>query len=140
VPALGEWLARGYAAGAPFTYVVDLDSVLWLAPRESEHVACAGGRDVLAAGEMAFARDGSEWVVAEVSNQSTGYCPDLDSWSAVAFALDRVGLTHPDGFTHSVVFRRCRSCGERNVVHDDDFTCAICGASLPAEWNFEQTT
>lgn len=37
----------------PFTYVVDVDGVLRLAPRRSEHVACAGGGEVLAAGEIA---------------------------------------------------------------------------------------
>jgi hypothetical protein len=37
------------------------------------------------------------WVVSEVSNQSTGYCPDLSCWSAVASALDRAGLERPDG-------------------------------------------
>jgi len=26
--------------------------------------------------------------------------------------------------------------GERNVVKDDYFTCAVCGGELPAWWNF----
>ncbi|MGC5020379.1 hypothetical protein [Micromonospora sp. DT47] len=57
----------------PFTYVIVPGGTLRLAPRRSEHVACAGGGEVLGAGEIAFAgeRDGS--VVTEVSNQSTGY-------------------------------------------------------------------
>ncbi|MDZ5446712.1 hypothetical protein U2F26_28980 [Micromonospora sp. 4G57] len=40
----------------PFTYVIDLGGTLRLAPRRSEHVACAGGGKVLGAGEIAFAR------------------------------------------------------------------------------------
>jgi hypothetical protein len=97
---LDGWLAgrdRGELT-EPVTFVVALDGVLWLAPRRSEHVACAGGQDVLAAGEMAFASDETGWRVTEVTNQSTGYCPDPDCWPAVARALDRVGLRHPGDF------------------------------------------
>jgi hypothetical protein len=53
------------------TYVVDRQGQLLLAARGSEHVVCAGGHPVLAAGEMFF--DGLDLV--EVTNQSTGYCP-----------------------------------------------------------------
>ncbi len=112
----------------PRTYVVDLDGVLRIAPRRSEHVSCAGGRPVLAAGEIAFG-DGR---VAEVTNQSTGYCPGPESWPAVAGALDRAGIGRPDGFTHVFVFRRCPSCAELNVVKDGHFVCVFCDADLPA--------
>ncbi|GAA1040086.1 hypothetical protein GCM10009557_60370 [Virgisporangium ochraceum] len=70
-----------------------------------------------------------------MSNQSTGYCPDPGCWTAVARALDRVGLPHPGDFTERFVFRRCPSCGERNIVRDDDFTCAPCDSALPTQWN-----
>ncbi|GGV40197.1 hypothetical protein GCM10010182_75920 [Actinomadura cremea] len=111
----------------PFTYVVDLDGVLRIAPRRSEHVACAGGRPVLAAGEIAFG-DGR---VVEVTNQSTGYCPGSESWTAVAAALDRAGLDRPDGFTDVFVFRHCPSCTELNVVKDGHYVCVFCDADLP---------
>ncbi len=120
----------------PVTFVVALDGVLRLAPRRSEHIALARGQDVLAAGEMKLAPAGTGWRVTEVTNQSTGYCPDPDCWPAVATALDRVGIAHPAGFTNKVIFRRCPSCGERNIVRDDDYTCALCGSALPAQWNF----
>lgn len=74
-------------------------------------------------------------MVSEVSNHSTGYCPDPDSWDAVGGALDRAGLGHPGTFTGPVVFRRCPRCHERNLVKDDDFACAVCGAELPRIWN-----
>jgi hypothetical protein len=135
-----DWVAAVDARdlAEPFTYVVDVDGVLRLAPRRSEHVACAGGGEVLGAGEMSFARgsDGG-WAVNEVSNLSTGYCPDVTSWLAVAAALHRAGLAAPGGFTAAVVFRRCASCQERNVVRDDDFVCAVCGALLPLRWNLD---
>jgi hypothetical protein len=51
-------------------------------------------------------------------------------------ALDRIGVPHPGRFTTEMVFRRCRKCGERNVVKDGWFACGVCGAELPAEWNF----
>jgi hypothetical protein len=114
----------------PVTFVVTLR----VAPRRSEHVACARGEDVLAAGEMSF---GPGPVVEAVSNQSTGYCPDPDSWPAVAAALDKAGISRPENFTDPVVFRRCPACGERNLVRDADFTCAPCGGSLPDRWNFQ---
>lgn len=69
-------------------------------------------------------------------SDSTGYCPDLDSWAAVAAALDAAGLRRPAGFTQQYAFRRCLRCGERNVVKEDDFACAVCDADLPTEWNF----
>jgi hypothetical protein len=135
---LETWLsARGAdELAAPFTFVVDLAGLLRLAPRRSEHVACAGGAPVLSAGEIAFARDGDRWIVSEVSNQSTGYCPQPESWPAVGAALDRAGMSHSGDFTVPVVFRRCPGCGERNLVKDGDFVCAMCDAALPREWNF----
>jgi hypothetical protein len=59
-----------------------------------------------------------------------------DSWPAVAAALDRIGVPHPGDFTDKVTFRRCPNCGERNIVRDEDFTCALCDSALPAHWNF----
>jgi hypothetical protein len=117
----------------PFTYVIDPDGTVRLAPRRSEHVACAGGGEVLGAGEIAFAGEPGGWTAIEVTNQSTGYCPDPASWPAVAAALDRAGIDHPAAFTAAVVFRRCLDCGERNVVRDDDYVCALCAADLPED-------
>ncbi|WP_033324020.1 hypothetical protein [Actinomadura atramentaria] len=136
---LAAWLA-GRARdelGEPFTFVVGLDGLLRLAPRRGEHVACAGGEDVLSAGEIAFERDGLCWAAVEVSNQSTGYCPEPASWRAVADALDRAGIAHPGEFTFSIVFRRCPGCGERNVVRDGFFACVFCASALPEAWNFD---
>ncbi|WP_405828075.1 MULTISPECIES: hypothetical protein [unclassified Streptomyces] len=121
----------------PFTFVVDTAGVLRLAPRRSEHVACAGGGPVLGAGEIGFRRESGRWVVREVSNQSTGYCPDAGSWTAVADALDAAGIGHPPGFTHEVVFRRCPSCRELNIVREEDFVCVFCDGALPREWNVD---
>jgi hypothetical protein len=121
----------------PFTFVIDVGGCLRLAPRRSEHVVCAGGERVLGAGEIAFEQRGDVWAVGEVSNQSTGYCPDVDSWAAVAAALDRAGLARPDGFTHEVVFRRCPGCAEVNLVRDGFFVCAFCESDLPAGWNLD---
>jgi hypothetical protein len=124
-------------AGEPFTFVIDLEGILRLAPRRSEHVACAGGGPVLSAGEITFERGPNGWEVTSVTNQSTGYCPEGSSWPAVARALDRIGVPHPGRFTDEFTFRRCPRCGERNLVRDGDLTCALCDAELPASWNFE---
>lgn len=134
---LAAWLSGPGAddLSEPFTVVVALDGLLRLAPRRSEHVACAGGMDVLAAGEMGFARAAGRWAVHEVTNHSTGYCPDLDSWRAVGRALDRAGVEHPGRFTYEVVFRRCETCGERGIVREEDYVCVFCGGELPIGWN-----
>ncbi len=94
---------------------------------------------VLSAGEIGFVREADWWAVGEVSNQSTGYCPDVTSWPAVALALDHVGLRRPYGFTHEVVFRRCPDCQEYNIVREDDFVCVFCGSDLPETWNVDPT-
>ena len=115
------------------TFVVDCDGLLRLAPRRSEHVACAAGGPVLSAGEVTFSPDGD---VSEISNHSTGFCPEPESWPVVAAALDTLVVTHPGCFTTPVVFRLCPKCHERNIVKDSWFVCAICGAHLPDDWNF----
>jgi hypothetical protein len=116
------------------TFVIDPEGRLRLADRRSEHVACAGGGAVLSAGEMFFSV-GDVVAVEEVSNLSTGYCPEPESWAAVGEALDRTGVLHPGQFTTEITFRRCTSCGERNVVKDGWFECQVCGAELPQAWN-----
>ncbi|WBO68974.1 hypothetical protein [Streptomyces camelliae] len=137
----GDWIAGRSAVelAEPFTFVVGTDGALRLAPRRSEHVACAGGAMVLSAGEIRFVREADRWVVSEVSNHSTGYCPDVTSWSEVARALDNVELGRPASFTHEVVFRRCRGCQEHNIVREDDFVCVFCGGDLPENWNVDPT-
>jgi hypothetical protein len=134
---LDAWVSERGAeeADEPYTFVVGLDGLLRLAPRRSEHVACAGGRAVLAAGEMAFDRAAGHWAVHEVSNQSTGYCPDPESWEAVARALDTAGVGRPARFSHEVVFRRCERCRACSIVRENDFVCVFCGGDLPREWN-----
>ena len=118
------------------TFVIDEQGNLPVADRRSEHVGCAGGGPVLSAGEMFFRVVGDRVEVAEASNQSTGYCPEPTSWPPVEAALDRIGVPHPARFTTEVVFRRCETCGERSVVKDAWFVCGVCGAVLPAAWNF----
>ncbi|MFE7509675.1 hypothetical protein ACFU8I_00310 [Streptomyces sp. NPDC057540] len=137
----GSWIVEQSVSdlAEPFTFVVGMDGVLRLAPRRSEHVACADGDMVLSAGEIRFMSEAERWTVIEVSNQSTGYCPDATSWAEVARALDAAQLRRPTGFTHAVVFRRCPACQEHNIVREDDFVCVFCGGDLPAVWNVDPT-
>ncbi|GAB3898398.1 hypothetical protein ACFQ1S_14210 [Kibdelosporangium lantanae] len=121
----------------PFTFVIDTTGVLRLAPRRSEHVACAGGEPVLSAGEMTFGNESGRWTATEITNHSTGYCPDTSSWPAVAEALDRAGINHAGDFTQHVVFRRCHGCHELNIVREADFVCVFCDTDLPRRWNVD---
>lgn len=118
------------------TYVVDLEGTLRLAPRRSEHVGCAKGADVLAAGEIRFAERGP--AVEELSNQSTGYCPDVTCFDAVARALRTAGLGAPARFSTEIVFRRCVRCAQINLVKEGWFICVFCEADLPADWNVSE--
>ncbi|WAS92603.1 hypothetical protein [Nannocystis punicea] len=135
---LERWLlAHPEAEAEGATYVVDLEGRLRLAARRSEHIDCAGGCSVLAAGEIRFARAADRrFVVREVSNQSTGYCPDPDCWPAVGRALAAAGIDAPRSFTRAFVFRRCPACAQINLVKDEWFVCAACDAELPRAWNF----
>jgi hypothetical protein len=121
--------------GVVATFVIDEAGRLRIADRRSEHVACAGGGPVLSAGEIDFVVEGDSVRVAWVSNQSTGYCPEPESWPSVAAALARARLPAPDGFDPAYLFRRCPQCGATNLVKDRVFVCAICDADLPAAWN-----
>lgn len=118
------------------TFVIDLAGYLRVADRHSEHVACAGGQPVMSAGELFLRVTGKGVEVIEASNQSTGYCPESESWPAVAAALDRLGVAHPGRFTTALLFRLCPGCGERCTVKDEWFVCATCGSDLPQAWNF----
>ena len=102
--------------GLTVTFIVDAAGLLWIADRHSEHVSCARGGDVLSAGEMTFEADNGKVSVIGITNQSTGYCPKPESWPAVAAALDKSGIQHPNCYTQSFLFRRCESCGQTNIV------------------------
>jgi hypothetical protein len=136
---LEAWIAANGDGGQYLTatFVIDKNGTLRLADRRSEHVHCAEGGPVLSAGEMVF--ETSELTVAEVTNQSTGFCPEPDSWPAVEAALQTIGVCGPADFTTHFVFRLCPNCGERNVVRDAWFVCAISDGGLPEEWNFDES-
>jgi hypothetical protein len=136
-----EWLKSIGQRSAPgqkvtTTFIVDLKQQLWIADQHSEHVVCAAGEDVLAAGEMTFAVTDQSIAVVEITNQSTGYCPDPPSWTAVAAVLDHMQIRHPAAFTTEFIFRRCNTCGTINIVKDAWFECAVCQAPLNRYWNF----
>jgi hypothetical protein len=118
------------------TFIVSTDGRLWVADRHSEHVACAAGLQVLAAGEMTFRNSAEQVEVVAVSNQSTGFCPEPESWFQVAHVLDAAKLLHPNGFTNVFEFRRCDSCGTTNIVKDGWFWCEACDARLSPRWNY----
>ena len=119
------------------TFVIDEAGWLRIADRRSEHVACAGGRPVRSAGEMTFAVRRSGASVTWVTNQSTGYCPEPNSWPAVEAALARTGIAAPDGFSQAFDFRRCPCCGSINIIKDGVFECAVCSTPLPGVWNLD---
>ncbi len=135
VDATEQELASGRRVVA--TFIIDIEGHLWIADRHSEHVQCARGNPVLSAGEITFTLEINMVDVACVTNQSTGYCPEPDSWDAVASALARAGFSYPPEFSLAFLFRKCVDCATTNIVKEDRYECDVCGQILPAHWNFE---
>jgi len=121
------------------TFIVDINGKMWINDRRSEHVLCAHGENVLSAGEITFEISTDEIEVVEITNQSTGYCPEPKSWWAVERALEQTGISFPSDFTTRFIFRRCAKCGTKNIVKDNWYVCGVCQAVLSAVWNFEQS-
>lgn len=118
------------------TFIVDLDGDLWINDRRSEHVLCAKGDPVLSAGEIGFSIENDSLAVVEITNQSTGYCPEPESWDVVHNALKRANISHPDDFTNRIIFRLCKACNTKNIIKDDWYVCAVCDEPLSNLWNF----
>lgn len=120
------------------TFIIDIEGKLWIADRHSEHVQCAQGSDVLSAGEITFTVEIQGIAVSAITNQSTGYCPEPESWLSVAAALDNAGIPYPPGFTAAFLFRRCEACGMTNIIKEDVFECGVCQSELPTIWNYRR--
>jgi hypothetical protein len=119
------------------TFVIDESGTLLLEDRRCEHVVCAGAEPVRSAGEITFSlRPGLE--VLDVSNQSTGYCPEPESWPCVATALSQAGFEAPADFALRCDFRRCLKCDNITIVKAGIYECGVCGAELPASYNAQR--
>ena len=80
-----KWIAetdrpREHHGRVVATFIINTVGQLWINDRRSEHVRCAAGETVFSAGEMTFAVDEQAVEVVEATNQSTGYCPEPESW------------------------------------------------------------
>lgn len=120
------------------TFVISENEELLISDRHSEHVMCAGGRNVLSAGEITYSFEKKEIYVSEISNQSTGYCPKPDSWEIVEIVLSKIGLEFPKYFTRAFEFRYCENCETKNLIKEGIYECAVCGFELDLEWNFSE--
>jgi hypothetical protein len=119
------------------TFIVDESGGLRIADRRSEHVVCAGGRPVRSAGEMTFTISRNIVRVTWITNQSTGYCPEPESWPAVRDSLEHARIPSLDGFSQAFHFRRCPTCGFINIIKNELFECGVCSAPLAGNWNFD---
>ncbi|WP_083469641.1 hypothetical protein [Herpetosiphon geysericola] len=117
------------------TFIIDQALQLWLADQRSEHVVCARGAAVLAAGEISFELEANRLSRCELTNQSTGYCPEPASWAVVQQVLDSIGLSHDGAWATSYEFRCCPACTMLNLIKEGWFFCAVCEHELPRQWN-----
>ena len=120
------------------TFVIKESEELVISDRHSEHVLCAGGKDVLSAGEITFRVEKGKISVIEITNQSTGYCPKPNSWGIVEIAIARIGIEHPEYFTKAYDFRYCENCETKNLIKEEIYECAVCGSELELEWNIDK--
>ena len=109
------------------TYVINEEKQLLIADRHSEHVQCAFGQPVLAAGELTIEVDKQHVEIFEISNQSTGYCPHVNSWSVVEEVLSKMGMVYPDYFTSAFTFGYCDTCQKPSILKGFDDNCSRCG-------------
>ncbi|BBM83424.1 hypothetical protein [Candidatus Uabimicrobium amorphum] len=117
-----------------FTFVIDDKKNLWIADRHCEHVACARGKAIFAAGEITFSLHKAQ--VLFITNQSTGYCPEPESWEVVKDVLAAIAIDYPPYFNQVCIFRRCTKCMQINIVKDHIYECAVCESPLDTKWNF----
>lgn len=137
-----EWINNSdrktdYSEFVICTFIIDTKGYIRIADRHSEHIACSSGNPVLSAGEMFFVFNKNQYEVIEISNQSTGFCPEPKSWFWEA--LDRLSMKHLNKFTANFVFRRCTKCSLLNVIKDNLFVCAECNTKLPRIWKCQPT-
>ena len=78
----------------------------------------------------------SEAELARWLGASPAHADGATTWTYVV--TERAGLEPPPRWSHAFTFRRCRACGAINVVKEDEFVCAPCGAPLSAHWNFDE--
>ena len=119
------------------TFTIGQNYIFRLNDRRSEHVACAGGVDVLAAGEITFEVEQKQISISQITNQSTGYCPSPSSWKDINKVLSKLNIDYPEYFTQEFIFRVCAACGVINVIKDSFFVCIICNQDLPEDILFE---
>lgn len=124
--------------GVIATFIINENHELVINDRHSEHVLCAGGKNVISAGEISFLIDKKDKIsINEISNQSTGYCPKPESWKYVNEVLSKLGIEYPNYFTLAFDFRLCTNCQTINLIKEQIFECQVCENELDSEWNFD---
>jgi len=83
----------------PQTYVVTRGVKFVIGGFLEEHVDVAQGKEVRAAGEAWFERQGDRWAITSINNRSNGYYPAANSYCWVSKALSKTGIQFPPGFT-----------------------------------------
>ncbi|AZZ91839.1 hypothetical protein EUZ85_14310 [Hahella sp. KA22] len=117
------------------TYIIDTNDTLYIGDRHMEHVSCAIGDHIKAAGEITFEITTHQVSIIGATNQSTGYCPEKSCWNELRKALEKTSMRTVNGFTESFEFRICTHCKTINIIKESVFYCAVCDSKLSKHWN-----
>lgn len=122
------------------TFVLMPDYTLCISDRHSEHVQCANRNPVLSAGEMTFEVNRKNMVqnIAQITNQSTGYCPSPASWKKLEKTLTSFNIEYPENFDPAYIFSYCVHCQSLKIIKDNHYFCAYCNNALPTDQVFQQ--
>ncbi len=122
------------------TFVINMDGILLLSDRHSEHVQCANKGNVLSAGEIGIEVINSKVCsIPFITNQSTGYCPSSNSWTNVFESLKKLeGLAIPDGFDPDFTFSYCSICRSLKIIKEEMYICYRCDNELLSENDFQK--
>ncbi len=139
-----NWLKENNQRGDDYgnivvTFVILPHYELRISDRHIEHVQCANGSEVLSAGEMTFAIDKKKvFSISQITNQSTGYCPAIESWQHVEKAIQTLDLPKPIQFEPAYLFSYCESCQSLKIIKDEDYFCYTCQVALMTSKAFQE--
>jgi len=144
VDDLERWIKTNNQQGDDYgnivvTFVILPHYELRISDRHIEHVQCANRSKVLSAGEITLEVEKTTVLsIPQITNQSTGYCPSIESWEHVEKALEVLEISKPTQFEPAYYFSYCESCQSLKIIKDEDYFCYTCQEALMTSKTFQE--